>query len=123
VELTSLFLGYTSWPGISLCAMRRVPIRCSILRPRFAPRDFNPRGSLFRIAISGVAFLLPYVPVAFGLSAFKSGLLFLGAFCGKPEHEDGSTACCAAGFRHCFDRNDDIGLLICSFLCWPRARQ
>jgi Na+/melibiose symporter-like transporter len=84
---TGLFLGYgvvAGWAGV--WHMRRTAqplIQFDALKQRtFAVVIWG--GSLFRLAISVSPFLLPLMfQIAFGLSAFQSGLLVLAMFAGN----------------------------------------
>jgi EmrB/QacA subfamily drug resistance transporter len=68
-------------------------------------------GSLFRISISMVPFLLPLMfQIGFGLSAFASGLLVLSVFAGNIAMKPGTTAILRRfGFRRVLLGNGLIG--------------
>jgi MFS family permease len=70
-------------------------------------------GSLFRIAISTLPFLLPLMfQLGFGLSAFDSGLLVLGVFAGNLAMKPFTTAIMQRwGFRPVLMINGVIGVL------------
>jgi MFS family permease len=84
-------------------------------------------GSLFRIAISMVPFLLPLMfQVGFGLSAFASGLLVLAVFAGNLGMKPGTSAILRRfGFRRVLIGNGLIGaasLAACGLLQADTAR-
>jgi hypothetical protein len=78
-------------------------------------------GSLFRIAISAIPFLLPLLfQVAFGMSAFSSGLLILAVFAGNLAMKTITTPVIRRfGFRWVLIVNGlltAVSLFACSFL-------
>jgi MFS family permease len=85
--IVTLFLGYSLVAGgIGIWHMRRTThplIQFDVLQQRtFSVVIWG--GSLFRIAISVSPFLLPLMfQIAFGMSAFQSGLLVLALFAGN----------------------------------------
>jgi len=86
-SLTGMFLGYSLIAGsIAVLHMRRtehplIDFNC-LKVPTFSLVMWG--GSLFRIAISVSPFLLPLMfQLAFGMSAFQSGLLVLALFAGN----------------------------------------
>jgi EmrB/QacA subfamily drug resistance transporter len=116
-----LFLGYGVLAGsLAVWHVRRTPhplVDLACLKVRtFAIVIWG--GSLFRIAISVSPFLLPLMfQVAFGLSAFKSGLLVLAVFAGNLSMKSVTTPVLRRfGFRAVLIVNGLItGALILSF--------
>jgi EmrB/QacA subfamily drug resistance transporter len=121
---TLLFLGYSLLAGwLTVRHMHRAAhplIDFACLRMRtFAVSMWG--GSLFRIAIMASPFLLPLLfQVAFGMSAFQSGLLVLTMFAGNLLMKPATTPLLRAfGFRTMLIANGLLsGLLIagCGFL-------
>jgi MFS family permease len=119
-----LFLGYSLLAGwLTVRHMHRAAhplIDFACLRMRtFAVSMWG--GSLFRIAIMASPFLLPLLfQVAFGMSAFQSGLLVLTMFAGNLLMKPATTPLLRAfGFRTMLIANGLLsGLLIagCGFL-------